>query len=133
MYRALSDAYHHYTRETFNYEMELTDVYRHMSTTNHIPNQNIRIVTDNLAQTYNSIATEIEQYHAKNMRKFIKEYLDAKGYGLARNATIGDEVNLFKNLFEPDEQGKRTMKFKNPWTDGSLNNAEAEFLKKALW
>jgi hypothetical protein len=31
-----------------------------MSTTNHIPNQNIRIVTDNLAQTYNSIATEIE-------------------------------------------------------------------------
>ena len=34
------------------------------------------------------------------MRKFIKEYLDAKGYGLARNATIGDEVSLFKNLFE---------------------------------
>ena len=95
-----------------------------MSTTNHIPNQNIRIVTDNLAQTYNSIATEIEQYHAKNMRKFIKEFLDAKGYGMARNATLGDEVNVFKNLFELDEQGKRTMKFKNPWTDGSLDSAE---------
>ena len=133
VYKALSDAYHHYTRETFNYEMELTDVYRHMSTTNHIPNQNIRIVTDNLAQAYNSIATEIEQYHAKNMRKFIKEYLDAKGYGLARNATIGDEVSLFKNLFEQNEQGKRTMKFKNPWTDGSLKPEEQEFLKKALW
>jgi len=95
-----------------------------MSTTNHIPNQNIRIVTDNLAQTYNSIATEIEQYHAKNMRKFIKEFLDAKGYGMTRNATLGDEVNVFKNLFELDEQGKRTMKFKNPWTDGSLDSAE---------
>jgi hypothetical protein len=103
LYRAISDAYHHYSGETFNYEMELTDVYRHMSTTNHVPNQNIRIVTDNLAQTYNSIATEIEQYHAKHMRKFIKEFLDAKGYGLARNATIGDMNSLFKNLYEVDE------------------------------
>jgi hypothetical protein len=25
------------------------------------------------------------------------------------------------------------MKFKNPWTDGSLDSAEQEFLKKALW
>ena len=133
LYRAISEAYHHYNGDTLNYEKELTDIYRHMSTTNHIPNQNIRIVTDNLAQTYNSIATEIEQYHAKNMRKFIKEFLDAKGYGMTRNATLGDEVNVFKNLFELDEQGKRTMKFKNPWTDGSLDSAEQEFLKKALW
>jgi hypothetical protein len=40
--------------------MELSDIHSKMSTTNHIPNQNIRIVTDNLAQTYNSIAREIE-------------------------------------------------------------------------
>jgi hypothetical protein len=103
VYRALSEAYHRYTGETLNYERELTDIYRHMSTTNHIPNQNIRIVTDNLAQTYNSIATEVERYHAKNMRGFIKEFLDAKGYGLVRNATLGDMNSLFTKMFEVDE------------------------------
>ena len=133
VYRALSEAYHRYTGETLNYERELTDIYRHMSTTNHIPNQNIRIVTDNLAQTYNSIATEVERYHAKNMRGFIKEFLDAKGYGLVRNATLGDMNSLFTKMFEVDEQGRRTMKFKNPWTDGSLDPAEAKFLKQALY
>jgi hypothetical protein len=36
-------------------------------------------------------------------------------------------------MFEVDEQGRRTMKFKNPWTDGSLDPAEAKFLKQALY
>ena len=133
LYRVISDAYHHYTGERLNYEMELTDVYRHMSTTNHIPNQNIRIVTDNLAATYNSIATEVEQYHAKNMRGFIMEFLKAKGYGLAQNATLGNEASLFDNMFERDEQNNKTLRFKNPWTDGSLKPEEAKFLKQALY
>jgi hypothetical protein len=29
--------------------------------------------------------------------------------------------------------GKKTMRFKNPFTDGSLNNDEKIFLKKAIW
>jgi hypothetical protein len=38
VYRALSDAYHHYAKETLNYERELTDIHSFMSTTNHVPN-----------------------------------------------------------------------------------------------
>jgi hypothetical protein len=82
LYKALSDAYHHYTGEKLNYEMELSDIHSKMSTTNHIPNQNIRIVTDNLAQTYNSIAREIEQYYVKNIRGFVLEFMKAKGYNV---------------------------------------------------
>lgn len=133
VYRALSDAYHHYAKETFNYERELTDIHSFMSTTNHVPNQNIRIVTDNLAQTYNAIAGEIESNYTKNIRGFIMDFLKAKGYGLAQNATLGNMNSLFKNMYEQDENGNKTMKFKNPWTDGSLDEAEATFLKKALY
>jgi hypothetical protein len=41
--------------------------------------------------------------------------------------------SLFMKMYEQDESGNRTMKFKNPWTDGSLDEAEATFLKKALY
>ena len=133
LYFAVSNAYHHYAKEAINYEMELSDIHTWMSTTNHIPNQNIRIVTDNLAATYNNIAREVEEYHSEHMRGFIMEFLKAKGYGLAQNATIGNEVSLFQNLFEKDENNQRTMRFKNPFTDGSLDEAERKFLKNALY
>jgi len=31
------------------------------------------------------------------------EFLKAKGYGLAQNATLGNEASLFDNMFERDE------------------------------
>jgi hypothetical protein len=40
---------------------------------------------------------------------------------------------LFKNLFELDNKGNKTMKFKNPYTDSSLKDYERKFLKKALF
>jgi hypothetical protein len=54
------------------------------------------------------------------------DYMKAKGYGAVQNATIGNELSLFKKMFEPDATN---LKFRNPWTDGSLDAAEAKFLK----
>jgi hypothetical protein len=76
------------------------------------------------------MATEIEEYYSKNLRSFIMDYLKAKGYSLAQNAVIGNINSVFEPLFELDDEGRKTMNFKNPYTDPDLKEEERVFLKK---
>ena len=133
MFLLVNSALNYLTGEHLHYEPELGDLNAFMSTVTHVDNRNIRIVSDNLATTFNSIHSEVESYHAENIRGFVMDFFKACGYDLTKNAVIGNEVRLYDDLFERDENNKRTMTFKNPWTDTSLKEHQKVFLKKALF
>ena len=133
LYIAVSNAYHYYKGDKILYGEKLGIGSRHMSTSTNVSDANIRLVTSGLVQTFNTMATEIEQYYSKNLRSFIMDYLKAKGYSLTQNAIIGNINSVFEPLFELDDQGKKTMNFKNPYDDPDLKEEERVFLKKLLF
>jgi len=45
-----------------------------MSTTTHVGNANIRIVTESAATTFNNIAESTEEYHSKYIRETLREF-----------------------------------------------------------
>ena len=51
------------------------------------------------------------------MRKIMNKFFEAKGYSAVRNSTIGDEVRIFKNLYDPISKENGELRFKNPYTD----------------
>lgn len=128
-YMSISDAYHYYKGDLPKYEKPLEWVNKQMSTTTHVGNSNIRIITEGAATTFNNIAESTEEYHSKHIRGILREFQKKKGYDTTRNAIIGDEIAIYKNLFDPNKQ----MVFKNPYEDPNLDVDERDFLKKILY
>lgn len=133
LYLSIERALHYYQGTVPKYEGKLSTADKKMSTTTHVGNENIRIVTEGAAITFNAISEQVEDYHSKNIRDIVREFQDAKGYTTTRNAVIGDENSIFQNLYELDDDGNRTMRFKNPYTDPSLNESERQFIKKVTY
>ena len=99
-----------------------------------VPDQNIRIVVNNLQTTLDNIASEIEKTYNERLRKLILEYYKDIGYSATQNAVIGNQASVYKNLYEQDINGNRMMTFKNPYDpEADLSPAERKFLKGALY
>lgn len=97
-----------------------------------IPNANVRVTGFMFQQAVNKVADRMLKEYAP-MRKIMNKFFEAKGYTAARNSTIGDEVRIFKNLFDPISKQNGELRFKNPYTDQSLDSSEKEFLKNVLF
>ena len=98
-----------------------------------IANSNVRTVTQMFQQSVNTIANKMLQEYSP-LKKTMEDFFKAKGYGVTRNSLIGDEARIFNNLYELDNQGKRTMRFKNPYDPNSeLDQAERTLLKEVLF
>ena len=64
----------------------------------------------------------------------MNKFFEAKGYTALRNSTIGDEVRIFKNLYDPYYLSIGELKFKNPYDEANdLDTSEREFLKNVLF
>lgn len=133
LYLNIERALHYHQGTMPKYEDKLNGIDAKASTTTHVGSENIRVITENAAITFNAISDSVERWHSEHLRGFIRDFQKAKGYSVERNALIGDELSIYKNLYELDDQGQKTMRFKNPFTDPSLNEAEKTFLKKTLW
>ena len=98
-----------------------------------VANSNVRTVTQMFQKSINTIADNMQREYSP-MKKLMEEYFKAKGYTALRNSTLGDEARIFNNLYELDNQGEKTMRFKNPYDNSNdLDEAERKFLKGVLF
>lgn len=101
--------------------------------TTSIPNSNVRVVGYMFQNAVNTVADRmLKEYQP--MRKVMQDFYKTKNYGTLRNSVVGDEVRIFKNLFELDDSGHKTFKFWNPYRyDNPLDDNERKFLKHVLF
>lgn len=104
-----------------------------MKTTS-ISNSNVRRVGFLVQKSIDNIRAGILDNYMPNVMPIFKKFYEDAGYTAGRNAVIGDQVNVFKNLYELDENGENIMMFKNPYDPAAdLKPYEREFLKKILY
>lgn len=104
-----------------------------MKTTS-IGNSNVRRVGFLVQKSIDNIRAGILDEYMPNVMPIFKKFYEDAGYTAGRNAIIGDQVSVFKNLYELDENGENIMMFKNPYDPAAdLKSYEREFLKKILY
>lgn len=96
---------------------------------------NIAIVIDHLQIINNTISQEIWQYSENQVRPVFDKFYAVKGYSKWENITLGDQVRVYKNLYEIDSNtGEMTMNFKNPYDmSNNLTSDERTVLKHFLY
>lgn len=118
--------------DKINYtENDITSLEADYQSAQNIGSENIRLIGNLFHQTVNKVANKSYD-DTRTVRKYLDKYYDEIKYGSGRNAIVGDQASVFKNLFQ-EVNGKRIMKFRNPYTDTTLNNFEKEFLKNVLF
>ena len=131
LYELVSKAYQYYTGQTLKYEDKLSYIDINSFTAPTIPDENVRIVVNNMQTTLDSIAYEENQEYEKNIYPIVMEYYKACGYSDIQNLTIGNQLHLFDNLYQKDNP---MMMFKNPYDESNdLKSHERLFLKKVLF
>lgn len=101
--------------------------------TQSIPNTNVRVTGFMFQQAVNKVADRVLHEYSP-LRKVMNKFFEAKGYTALRNSTIGDEVRIFKNLYDPYYLSVGELKFKNPYDEANdLDTSEREFLKNVLF
>lgn len=66
------------------------------------------------------------------MRELIDKLKKRKNFGWLTENTIGNQADLYKNLYEDPDKFNGDLVFKNPWKDGTLLEEERELLKYTL-
>lgn len=80
------------------------------------------------------IRNKIIEWYNGGPKQIFAEYYKACGYTAGRNALIGDQASVYKNLYQVDENGTNTFLFKNPYDPNvDLKQHERTFLKKILY
>ena len=131
LYELISKAYQYYSGQSPRYEGNLSYIDRFAFTAPTIPDYNIRLVVNNMQTTLDSIAYEENQEYEKYIYPIVMEYYKACGYSDIQNLTIGNQLHLFKNLYQ---ENNPMMMFKNPYDEtNNLKPHERLFLKKALF
>lgn len=134
LYKAVSQAYLKASgildNLDFN-EIDMTSMESNMYSSADIPSQNARIVTSLFARAADKIAEKCTK-DAVPVQTYLQEYYDSIGRSNIQNSTLGLQTRAFQNLYE-EIDGKKTMRFKNPYTDVTLNDAERKLLKQALF
>lgn len=101
-----------------------------------IPDANLRKMVELVETSFFKMTQEISNNFESFRNKTVQELWDAKGYSATRNLTIGDQLQLYDNMFEkhPDTgvlNGQ--LKLKDPWDSKSdLRPEERKFLKEWL-
>ena len=134
LYNLASEAYLNLSGQTPKMLTEFSETFVNMATATTAPDENIRIVVDNLQTTYDTIAEESLKEYEKRLQKQFTVFYDKIGYTTAQNATLGNQTMQYNNFFELDENGNKTMSFKNPYDPQTdLNPEERELLKHILF
>ena len=112
-------------------ENDMSSMQSYMQSSANISSVNAKAVTSLFATAVNRIAEKSDK-DARPIQKYLTEFYKAAGFSNFQNSTIGFQTRVFKNLYE-EIDGKKTMRFKNPWTDRTLKDYEAKFLKQVLF
>ena len=112
-------------------ESDMSSMQSYMQSSANISSINARVVTQLFAQAVNRIAEKSDK-DARPVQRYLTEFYKEAGFSNLQNSTLGFQTRVFRNLYE-EIDGKKTMRFKNPWTDKSLRDYEAKFLKQVLF
>lgn len=131
LYELVSKAYQYYTGQSPKYENKLSLIDTYSFTAPTIPDYNVRLVVNNMQTTLDSIAYEENIEYEKHISPIVLEYYKACGYSDVQNMVIGNQLHLFDNLYQEDND---TIMFKNPYDNSNdLKSHERLFLKKVLF
>ena len=112
-------------------ESDMSSMESYMQSSANIRSVNARAVTSLFATAVNRIAEKSDK-DARPVQKYLTEFYKAAGFSNLQNSTLGFQTRVFDNLYE-EIDGKRTMRFKNPWTNRTLKDYESKFLKQVLF
>lgn len=100
-----------------------------------IPEENIQTINTIVQNGFNRVRTRFQKQRLTLKHK-LDTFKSGNGYGSFRQYGIGDVSTNYFNLFERNSKGELIdgdLKFRNPWTDKSLNEHEREFIKYVLF
>lgn len=98
-----------------------------------LPYKNEANVTRSCLTTFQKIRREFTSFKERFFEKDVKKMWNEKGYSQGQNITLGNQRNIYRNLFrETDGKLNPNLMFKDE-NDPTLSQVEKEFLKKVLW
>ena len=134
LYIVASQALSHYYGDISLNNEDFSTLEEYGMKTTSISNSNVRRVGFLVQKSIDNIRDGILTNYTENVWPIFQKFYEEAGYGATRNALIGDQVNVFKNLYELDENGENILMFKNPYDPASdLKSYERTFLKHILY
>lgn len=96
-----------------------------------VPDENIRIVVNNLQITHDTVSAEFIKEYDKNILPIFNTFYQKCGYTNFQNFIIGNQVHSFSNCIDTNSD---YFSFKNPYDNSNdLQPHERELLKKVLF
>ena len=97
-----------------------------------IPNENVAVIRNILNASFDKIGRNFNKFNTRN-RVLVQKLMESKGYSTVRKLALGDLVFLYDNLYRKKSDDNPDLVLKDPWTDDTLNSAEKEYIKFALF
>lgn len=135
IYMQTLDAILYYQGIKVDQEKRISQLAEYGLKANRVPNRTFRTVVNLYIKTVDNIAMEVRSRY-NPIFNYITRFYDSSQFSNMRNAILGDQVNAFKNMFRIDENGNKTMEFRNPYisdTQTALTTAEKTCLKNILY
>lgn len=102
---------------------------KYLARPQNIANSQVRLVGKLLQDAIHTTASRMDPEVSQFVQDCL-EYYKNKGYGKIENFFIGDQVRVFKNLYQDTNY---ELLFKNPYDNtNDLDSVDREFLKKVL-
>lgn len=135
LYYETSKAINYITGRIPQYRVHVSNIETTFLTATAQSDPNIGIIVEHLQTVNNSINEDFLDYAEKNIQHQFDTFKKAKGYTNLENITIGNQVKIYKNLYEIDPHtGEMTMNFKNPYDmTNDLTADERTILKHFLY
>lgn len=134
LYMATSRALAMYNGDIALNNEEISTMHATMMKTSSVGNTSIRRVATLTHNTIDQIRAKILERYVDKVSPIFQEFYEEGGYIKLLNATVGNQASMYKNLYEVDENGNRSLTVKNPYNPGSdLKDFERKFLKKILY
>lgn len=101
-----------------------------------IPYRNEANLTRGCLRTFQKIRREFIGFKEKFFEGHVKKLWNSKGYSQAQNITLGNQRDLYRNLYRKTADGKidPNLVFEDPDDmTNNLTNEERSFLREVLW
>ena len=108
---------------------ELSTFDKYFARPQNISDSSIRITSKLFQDAIHSTMSQLDPV-ASEINNVCLKFYEQVGYTKVQNSLIGNQSSVFSNMFVEDAED---LIFKNPYTDGSLNDSEKAFLKKVLF
>ena len=134
LYIAATQALSHYYGDISMNNESFSALQEYAMKTTSISNSNVRRVGYLVQKSIDNIRANILDEYMPNAMQIFKRFYEDAGYSAGRNAVLGDQVRMYKNLYQLDENGENTFLFKNPYdSTNDLKPYERKFLKDILY